>query len=192
MSLSYKSSISKEEIDLLPQKGFEGEMVLIDNPNLLAMAEEELLQEKILGFDTESKPTFRKGQYHHVAMLQLSTKTKAYLIRTLEVGLSDKICGILSSPDVLKIGVALRDDIKDLKKLKNFAPNGFVDLQQEVNKFGIEDNGLRKLAANVLGINISKKQQRSNWEASVLSESQLRYAATDAWVCLEIYEQLYS
>lgn len=186
----YKPSISKEEVSNMPVGTFSGEVYYIDSIEKLHMVEPILLKEKIVGFDTETKPAFKKGVTNIVSLLQLSTSSHAYLFRLNKIGLHDILRKILSNPDILKIGVAIHDDIGSLRKLNPFEPGGFIDLQPFVKEFGIEDNSLRKLAANILGFKISKRQQTSNWEAEILSTAQIEYAATDAWVCYEIYKTL--
>ena len=121
-------------------------------------------------------------------MLQLATQDQVFLFRLNKVHLPGFVIEILENPDITKVGVALRDDLNGLNKIMPFKPDGFVDLQQFVKQFGIEDNGLKKLVANILGFRISKRSQTSNWEQEILSPEQLGYAATDAWVCLQIYE----
>ena len=146
--------------------------------------------EKLLGIDTETKPSFKKGISHKVALLQLSSSSTAWLIRLNSVVLSDELIDIMEDPGIQKIGVALRDDLKALLRLRKFSPAGFIDLQDMAKKAGIEEFSLKKLAALTLNIRISKKQRLSNWEAPTLTEGQAHYAATDAWVALEIYKAM--
>jgi ribonuclease D len=186
-NFQFKSKITKEEMAEMPHRKFEGEIFYIDS--LAAMDDflPELRNEKILGFDTETRPSFKKGQNHQIALMQLSTSHQAFLFRLNKTGLTDSLIDILINPSIIKVGVAIRDDLAGLKKLTHFHPDGFIDLQDYVKEFGIEDNGLKKLAANILGFQISKRQQTSNWEQEVLSGAQSEYAATDAWVCYEIF-----
>jgi ribonuclease D len=144
----------------------------------------------VLGFDTETKPAFKKGVVNEVCLLQLGDSENIFLFRLNLIGFPKELVKLLADKNIIKTGVALRDDIATLKRLKLFEPGGFVDLQEYVKSFGIEDNGLKKLAANILGFQISKRQQTSNWEADQLTEAQIEYAATDAWVCYEIYYAL--
>jgi ribonuclease D len=146
-----------------------------------------LKNQPILGFDTETRPTFKKGQNHQVALLQLSTADEAFLFRTNMIGLTPGLIKILSTPSILKIGAAIRDDIKILQRIAPFKPYGFVELQELVKSYGIENFSLKKLAAIVQGVRISKSQRLSNWESHVLSEQQQIYAATDAWISYLIY-----
>jgi ribonuclease D len=186
----YFKNIEVEYIKSLPIKTFPGTIHLIDHPPAFESIRHVLNNEPILGFDTETKPCFKKGRYHPVALLQLSTPDQAFLIRLNKVRLPEFLIDILENKDITKVGVALKDDLNGLKKIMDLEPDGFVDLQQFVKQFGIEDNGLKKLVANVLGFRISKKSQTSNWEQDDLTREQLEYAATDAWVCRQIYEVL--
>ncbi len=192
MASPFLSHIEKEAIAELPLRAFEGRIVMIDRLHQLASIEPELRKARVLGFDTETKPSFKKGAHnqHTVALLQLATESTAYLFRLHQVGLPPLIREVLSNPEVIKVGVALSNDFTPLQKLGKFEPSGFIDLQSFSNQFGIEDSGLKKLAAIVLQIRISKNQQLSNWEDAHLSEAQQLYAATDAWVCLAIYQKL--
>jgi ribonuclease D len=165
---------------------------VIDHYDDFEIIKPRLIHETLLGFDTETKPCFKKGHYHPVALLQLSTREQAFLIRLNKVHLPEFIIEILEDTNITKVGVALKDDLNALNKIVPFEPDGFIDLQQFVKQFGIEDNGLKKLVANILGFRISKKSQTSNWEQEELSREQLEYAATDAWVCRQMYEALYN
>lgn len=189
-SSRFKNKISKEEITLLPRKKFAGEIFYIDSPLGIRKFLKELDGEQILGFDTETRPAFKKGVVNEVALLQLSTSRQAFLFRLNELGLPEEIAALLSDQSIIKAGVAIHDDIIGLQRLSHFEPNGFIELQDFVKEFGIEDNGLKKLSANILGIQISKRQQTSNWEVERLSRAQIEYAATDAWVCYEIFSAL--
>lgn len=186
----YFTNIEDEYIRSLPVMSFPGTINLIDNSSHLDFAKQHLSGESILGFDTETKPCFRKGRYHSVALLQLSTRDNAFLFRLNRMRLPGFVMGLLSNKDIIKVGVAIKDDISALNKITPFEPAGFVDLQQYVKQFGIADNGLKKLVANILGFRISKKSQTSNWEQDVLTQEQLDYAATDAWVCRQMCEIL--
>jgi len=186
----FKKVITDEELSELPLSVFEGKIHLIEKVEELTAAVNFLKQQPILGFDTETRPTFKKGQNHQVALLQLSTADEAFLIRTSMIGLSPGLIKILGSASILKIGVAIRDDIKILQKIASFRPGGFVELQELVKEFGIENFSLKKLAAIVCGLRISKSQRLTNWEANVLTEQQQVYAATDAWIAYKIYQGL--
>jgi ribonuclease D len=184
----FKENISKEELTDLPLRWFEGEIIVINSKEKIAAAVEILSKEPLLGFDTETKPSFKKGVINRVALLQLSSKNKAFLFQLHKIGLPEVVCRILANPEIVKTGVAIHDDIKGLQRWKNFKPSGFKDLQDHAKSLGITDFSLKKLAAITCGFRISKGQQLSNWEADELTEAQQIYAATDAWAALEIFE----
>ena len=185
-----KKSISNDELAELPLSSFEGVIHVIENLEDLEPALEYLSYQTILGFDTETRPAFKKGQVYPVSLLQLSTSDQAFLFRINKIGLPIGLCTILASPNILKIGVAIRDDIKILQRIVPFKPGGFIELQDLVKVYGIENFSLKKLSAIVLGFRISKSARLTNWDAPELSEQQLIYGATDAWVSCEIYKQL--
>lgn len=188
----FKISISPEDIDQLPLGVFPGEIVVVDKPGLeYEKAIFYLRRQKILGFDTESRPVFSPGQRNNgVALLQLSGPKKAYLFRVQTLGMRRSLCALLASEKVIKVGAACLDDVRGLQRIHGFKAAGFVDLQKIAWEWGIRDKSVKKLAANILGCRISKAQQLSNWEASSLTEAQCKYAATDAWVCREMYLKL--
>ena len=182
--------ITKEEINELPIGQFEGEVVVVNKVRNVAPAAEEISQYKIVGFDTETKPSFQKGKLNQVSLVQIAVPGKAFLFRIKTFGLTDALINLFVNPDIKKIGLALRDDVKDLQKLKPFNPEGFVELSDITKELGIVNAGARGLAGLFLDIRISKAQQTSNWENAILTRKQIKYAATDAWVCLEIYRKL--
>ncbi len=188
--MNFYDKIPKEILDELPVRSFEGEIYLIDNRKDLFTAVETLKNQTLLGFDTETRPVFKKGVYHKVSLLQLATEEKAYLFRLNEIGLPKELVNILSDKNIIKTGVAIKDDIKALQKLNKFIPGAFIELQKYVDEFGIEDNGLKKITGNVLGFRISKGARLTNWDNKVLTGTQLKYAATDAWVSYKIYSKL--
>ena len=188
IAIMFKENISKEELTDLPLRWFEGEIIVINSKEKIAAAVEMLSKEPLLGFDTETKPSFKKGVINRVALLQLSSKNKAFLFQLHKIGLPEVVCRILANPEIVKTGVAIHDDIKGLQRWKNFKPSGFKDLQDHAKSLGITDFSLKKLAAITCGFRISKGQQLSNWEADELTEAQQIYAATDAWAALEIFE----
>jgi len=188
IAIMFKENISKEELTDLPLRWFEGEIIVINSKEKIAAAVEMLSKEPLLGFDTETKPSFKKGVINRVALLQLSAKNKAFLFQLHKIGLPEVVCRILANPEIVKTGVAIHDDIKGLQRWKNFKPSGFKDLQDHAKSLGITDFSLKKLAAITCGFRISKGQQLSNWEADELTEAQQIYAATDAWAALEIFE----
>ncbi len=184
-------SISKEEINELPLGQFEGEIFLIDHPGQVDEAVGFLDSQRMIGFDTETKPSFRKGQFNHVSLLQLSTSRQAFLFRLNKTGFPDSLRTLLEKEDLVKIGAAVHDDLKGLGKLTDsFYPQSFFDLNDELKKVGFHNVGVRNLSGMVLKIRISKTEQVSNWESENLTEKQQRYAATDAWACLEIFSLL--
>lgn len=190
MSSDFIQNITKEEIDLLPLKQFEGEICLIDTVEKVQQAVEFLKKQTLLGFDTETKPSFKKGQKNQVALLQLSTAHKAFIFRINKTGLPSELSGILANHKITKVGADIAQDLNSLQKIEPFKVNGFIDLQKYSCEFGITDNGLKKLTAIILGFKISKSQRLTNWEAIELTTGQLIYAATDAWVCCLIYQKL--
>ena len=191
-NISDKIKISKETIATLPVESFPGRIVVIDTEESAESAIAHLRREKIIGFDTETRPTFKKGKSNQVALVQLSTHDTCYLFRINRLGFTPALKNLLEDEHLLKVGISLKDDFCMLNRLNDgqFTPGNFVELQKFVKNFGIEDQSLQKIYAIVLGKKISKGQRLSNWEADHLSESQQRYAATDAWSCIKIYEAL--
>ncbi|MCF6361581.1 MAG: 3'-5' exonuclease domain-containing protein 2 [Cyclobacteriaceae bacterium] len=185
-----RERISTEEVNALPMRAYEGTIELIDKPEQVEEAVREIEQYNIVGFDTESRPAFKKGESYPVSLLQFATPKKAYLFRVNLIGMPPGVNRLLSNPKLIKLGIALHDDIKDLRRLGVSNPQGYQDIHSFIKDKGVINTGLRKLAAMILGFRISKSQQTSNWENEVLNERQQVYAATDAWVCLEIYEKL--
>lgn len=186
----FKKVISKEEIALLELGKYSGEIILVESSSHLDRVCTELSKCSLIGIDTETKPTFKKGQLNPVALLQMATDKKVYVIRLLKTSLTDQLASIFSSTKIIKVGIAVRDDLKDLKKMYPFEEKNIVDLNILAPELGFESIGAKKLSALVLGIRISKKQQVSNWEAKELTTAQIDYAATDAWICREIYLRL--
>ena len=186
----YKESIDKDALAELPLIQFDGDITLVESKEDYHRAIDYLSLQKVLGFDTETRPAFKKGVVYEVALLQLATKDRAFLFRLNKIGLPNGLKSILENPAIQKIGVAIRDDIKALQKLNPFSPGGFIELQDHVKVYGIQDFSLKKLSAIVLGYRISKAQRVTNWEALELTEAQQVYAATDAWISHRIYESL--
>ena len=187
---NYRENISTEELKDYDLSWFKGKIVVIDGQEKFDGIIAKLAKQKVLGFDTETRPSFRKGRKNKVSLIQLSTGNLACLFRINKIGIPDKLADILTDPGIVKAGVAIHDDLRFLKSIRKFEPDGFVDLQKFVKEFGIDSSGLKKLSAIVLGFRISKRQQVTDWEASELTEAQQVYAATDAWVCYEIYRKL--
>ena len=188
----YKINILPEEIEKLPLGTFPGEIHVITKSGLeYALAIAYLSKQKVIGFDTETRPVFAAGQHHnHVALLQLSGPEKAFLFRVNSMGMRRLVCSILSNPNIIKVGAAVNDDIRGLQYYNKFTPAGFADLQKMVWEWGIRDKSVKKMAGIIMGCKISKTQQLSNWEAPELSPAQKMYAATDAWICREMYLKL--
>ena len=189
----FQISISPEEIGRLELAAFPGEIRVIDSlGEEFGKAISYLKQQKIIGFDTETRPTFSPDQRSNgTALLQLSGAEKAFLFRINQLGsIPRRLCAILANPGIIKVGAAIHDDVRGLQKFAGFQPQNFVDLQKIAWEYGIRDKSVKKMTAIILGFKISKAQQLSNWEAEKLSESQQRYAATDAWVCREMYLRL--
>ncbi len=188
----FSISIDPKELEQLPLKSFPGQIEVIDHVGIhYTRALAYLSRQKVLGFDTETRPSFEAHHYHHdVALLQLSGPDKAYLFRLNKMGLRKSLCSILANPKILKIGAASNDDVRCLQRLQPFKADGFVDLQKIVWEWGIKDKSVKKMTAIILGFRISKSQQLSNWENDTLTKAQQDYAATDAWVCRDMYLKL--
>lgn len=185
-----KAKITKEEINELPVVVFGGEVHIVDDEDKLKAALKILRQHKIVGIDTETKPSFKKGLLHKVALLQIATEDQCFLFRLNRIASFKELGDFLSSKSVKKIGLALRDDFNGLNKRLLFEPENVVDLQTVVEEYGILEMGLQKIFAIIFGQKISKSQRLTNWESQNLTEQQQRYAATDAWAALMIYKQL--
>ncbi len=186
----FQPIISKEEIRKLPLIVFQGTTHIIDTPEKVSDAAEQLNKEKKLGFDTETKPVFKKGITHKIALIQLSAETDAYLFRVNKIGIPQALINIFQNESILKIGADINFDIRGLKKIRPFSPVNFIDIQLLAKAAGIENLSLRKLTAIVLGKRLSKRQQLSNWERNELTAGQQHYAATDAYICLQIFNAL--
>ena len=190
--VSFKESISAEDLEKLELASFPGKIFVIDAVGAeFNRAVNYLRTQKIIGFDTETRPCFSPDQPRYgVALLQLSGPGRAYLFRIKGTGMHRRLCNLLSNDRIIKVGAAVNDDIRGLQRYRDFEPRAFVDLQKIVPEFGIKDKSVKKMTAIILGFKISKSQQLSNWEAETLSEAQAKYAATDAWVCREMYLRL--
>lgn len=180
----------KQDIATLPVAQFQGRIVVILSAGETNKAVDYLLRQPRLGFDTETRPSFRPGENHPVALLQVSTPDICFLFRLNRTGLTPAILRLLENTDVPLIGLSCHDDILSLSRRKAFKPGNIVDLQHMVGALGIEDLSLQKLYANFFGEKISKRQQLTNWEADVLTEKQKTYAAIDAWACLRLYNEI--
>ena len=180
----------KEEIGQMPKVVFPGNIYVIDTQEEALKAISFLNQFSILGLDTETKPSFRKGEKHKVSLLQLSTLEKCFLFRLNLIDFPLCIIQLLSDSKILKVGLSLHDDIAALKRRKEFTPSAFFDLQEYVKTFDIKDLSLQKIYANIFHSRISKRQRLTNWESDILTDSQKQYAAIDAWACICLYEEL--
>lgn len=188
--MAFLETIDNDTVAALPAAHFPGRIVVVDKDSEIGAACEELRRHKMIGFDTETRPSFRPGVTFRVSLLQLSTPTVCYLFRLNRIPLAKPILQLLESSDVLKIGADVAGDLRSLRQIRHFRDGGFVDLQALAPQWGIGEKSLRKLSAIVLGQRVSKAQRLSNWEAATLTDKQQLYAATDAWVCIRIYEQL--
>ena len=187
---NFIDKISNEQTALLPAVEFRGEIRIVEHERDIAAACKTLAEQPVIGFDTETRPSFRPGIAFRVSLLQLSTPTVCYLFRLNKIPLAKPILQLLEDRRVLKIGADVAGDLRSLRQIRHFRDGGFVDLQGIAPEWGIGEKSLRKLSAIVLGRRVSKAQRLSNWEAATLTDKQQLYAATDAWVCTRIYEQL--
>jgi ribonuclease D len=187
---SFRTTIEKSEINSMPIAAFGGRIITIDTPDAADKAAKALSGETVIGLDTETRPSFRKGVQHDVSLIQLSTADTCFLIRLNRTGMPDSLVALLENREIAKIGLSLHDDYQALCKRRRFKAGSFIDLQNEVEKYGIEEKSLQKIFAIIFAQRISKSQQLSNWENDVLTDKQKLYAATDAWACLKIYNEL--
>ncbi|HEY5653038.1 MAG TPA: 3'-5' exonuclease, partial [Pontiella sp.] len=182
-----KKHITKAEINELPMKAYDGPIHLFNTEKGADAVAKKLLNEKLLGFDTETRPAFRKGENYDPSLLQLATESEVYLFQIQQCGLTPNLLKVLSSPDIVKSGVAIDRDISELQAMAPFDADGFVELAIPAKDAKIKNLGLRGLTAILFGFRISKKEQVSNWARKELTESQKIYAATDAWLGRKIY-----
>ena len=190
MKKTIYSKYDKSKIGALPRVLFEGRIVVVLTEREAEKAVSYLLSQPILGLDTETRPSFKKGQVHQVALLQVSSYDVCFLFRLNQLGMSPSVRRLLEDTTVPKIGLSLRDDLNSLHRIGDFEKGSFVDLQNCVSEVGVKDLSLQKLYANFFGQRISKREQLTNWEADILSDKQKLYAATDAWSCIMLYEEL--
>ncbi len=184
-------AISKETVSQLPIEAFGGGITVVETADMERVALRELARARMVGFDTETRPSFHKGRLHKVALMQLSTLDHCFLIRLNKLGISPAMKAFLENPDIIKIGLSVHDDFSVMRRIvDDLTPQGFVDLQDYVKYFYINDISLQKMYAIIFGKRISKAQRLTNWEAPELTEPQQVYAATDAWACLEMYRYL--
>lgn len=176
----------------MPIKSFPGAITLVDNTSLALRAIKALYKEEVVGFDTETRPSFRKGKIYNAALMQISTEDRCFLFRLNKIGICTELKDFLESPDVLKVGLSLHDDFTVLRRTTHLEPQGFIDLQQMVHDYDIRDISLQKIYAIVFCERISKSQRLTNWEADKLTVQQQSYAALDAWACLRLYKYFQS
>ena len=187
---NFIDKISNEQTALLPAVEFRGEIRIVEHERDIAAACKTLAEQPVIGFDTETRPSFRPGVTFRVSLLQLSTPRRCYLFRLNRMRFEKQLVKLLENKAILKIGADVAGDLRSLRQIRHFREGGFVDLQGIAPEWGIGEKSLRKLSAIVLGRRVSKAQRLSNWEAATLTDKQQLYAATDAWVCTRIYEQL--
>lgn len=186
----FEPKIDNEQTSKLPAIEFRGEIRIIDREEQVEEACRYLASQPVIGFDTETRPSFKAGISYRVSLLQLSSEKRCYLFRLNKIALSKPILRLLESPKLKKIGADVAGDLRSLRQLRHFRDGGFVDLQSIASEWGIEEKSLRKLSALVLGLRVSKAQRLSNWESATLTDKQQLYASTDAWACIKIYEKL--
>lgn len=188
--ISIADSIDKTTIPAMPQVTFPGTITVVDTVDAAASAISYLKTRRVVGFDTETRPSFRRGVYNKIALLQLASADRAYLFRLNVIGLPDFVCDFLANSKVRKIGLSVKDDFNSLRGRSAIEPQNFVELQELAGSMGIREKGLQRMYALLFGQRISKGQQLSNWEADELSDGQCMYAAIDAWACIRIYRFL--
>ncbi len=184
--------MSKEDINKVPMRQYSGPIHIVKTEEELNAAVSVLEREKVIGFDTETRPAFRKGEHYSPALLQLGGETAVFLFQLKKIGLTDSLVKILTNPNIIKTGVSIKYDISELRLITDFEPGGFIELADRAQEIGIQNLGLRGMAAAVLGFRISKGASTSNWENEKLTDAQMQYAATDAWVGRELYLALFT
>lgn len=188
---NFKISIPKDSLGALPAAKYQGEITVVDSPEQVEEAIELLRKSDIVGFDTETRPSFKKGQTHLVSLIQLATRNRCFLFRLNKLGLTDELVNFIEDEAYTKIGLSLHDDFHNMAKLRpGIHPGGFIDLQEYVKKWNIADSSLTKIHAILFGERISKSQRLTNWEAETLTSHQKTYASLDAVACIEIYDYL--
>lgn len=190
MSATLRLAISKEELAKMPAADLTHEIRVVETAADARSALRYLSRQKIVGFDTETRPSFKKGRNYNVSLIQISTDDISFLFRINKIGLMPQLVEFLASEKVRKIGLSVKDDFHGLRKLADFEPGGFVELQDYVHRYCIVDASLQKIYAIIFSQRISKGQRLTNWEADSLTPAQQHYAALDAWACLNIYNYL--
>ena len=183
----HRCAVSKNEINVLPLKTYTGSIHLINSDVKMRAAVQALSSEKVLGFDTETRPAFKKGESYAPSLIQLAASDGVYIFQLRHVNSYEPLAGILADKKVLKAGIAVDDDIKKLNDLFSLGPSGFVELAEMAHRAGIKNAGVRGLAALLFGFRISKQTKCSRWDAPTLTSEQIVYSATDAWICRELY-----
>lgn len=183
-------SISKQQLASLPAAHYSGRILVIETPEEAEKAVDELYKADLIGFDTETRPSFKKGQTFKVALMQLATRDTSYLFRLNKVGMPDGLKSLLQNPNKIKLGLSTHDDFRNLNKTWKIEPAGFIELQNFVTRWNIIDKSLSKLYGILFGRRLSKTQRLTNWEADRLTDAQAHYASLDALACIEIYEYL--
>lgn len=184
------NKIDKQIIPTLPSVVFKGKIIVIQSEREATKAVDFLLKQDILGVDTETRPSFKKGTKHKVSLLQVATRDVCFLFRLNLIGMPSCVKRLLENTSVPMVGLSWHDDLMALRRRSDFTPGLFIDLQKIVGAIGIEDLSLQKLYANIFNQKISKRQRLSNWEQDVLSDKQKEYAAIDAWACIMLYEEI--
>lgn len=190
MTQVIQKKIDKYSIAKMPTECFNGRIIVVNKAEDATEAVNFLMSHNVVGFDTETKPSFKKGKINKVALLQIATHDEAFLFQLNSIGITDDIMRLLEDKNIVKVGLSISDDIRALTNRRNFTPRAFVDIQTIVKQIGIEDMGLQKIYANLFGLKISKSKQLSNWNTLILDEKQKKYAALDAFACIHIYDKV--
>jgi len=186
----FAQKITKEEVARLPQIAFTGEVITIDKMPQIANAMHYLNQQDTVGVDTETRPSFQRGEHHPTALIQIATEERCYLFRLNKIGMPQVLADFFANPNITKVGLAFKDDLIGLRRQRPFSPKSCEDIQKIAPQYGILEMGLQKMFAIVFGKKVNKSQQLTNWENVFLTPEQERYAATDAWATLLIYKRL--
>ena len=190
MTKTIYNKFDKQQIANLPKEEFRGRIFTITTERDAEKAVNYLMSQPILGFDNETRPTFKRNVSHQVALLQVATYDTCFLFRLNQLGLPNSIVRLLEDTNITKVALSWKDDTHMLQLRRKYKSGKFIDIQDEVGRIGIEDHSLQKIYANLFGKMISKRQQLSNWEADILSDAQKAYAALDAWACIHIYDEI--
>ena len=190
MTKTIYNKFDKQQIANLPKEEFRGRIFTITTERDAEKAVNYLMSQPILGFDSETRPTFKRNVSHQVALLQVATYDTCFLFRLNQLGLPNSIVRLLEDTSITKVALSWKDDTHMLQLRRKYKSGKFIDIQDEVGRIGIEDHSLQKIYANLFGKMISKRQQLSNWEADILSDAQKAYAALDAWACIHIYDEI--